>query len=179
MSKYHLFIELSSRQIFLLSNSNIIYQFPVAIGKPSTPTPSGNFSIINKIMHPGGVLGTRWMQFTRQNHGIHGTNQPWLIGQAVSHGCVRMYNSNVETLYKRVNVGTSLIIKPKLKFTKNNNQKNNNSSPKNKQQYIVKKGDSLWKIAREFNTTIQEIKNSNNLNGNTIYPGQKLIIPRG
>lgn len=190
MSKYHLYIELNTRRIFLKNNGSVVYQFPVAIGKPSTPTPTGNFSILNKIMNPGGVLGTRWMQFTRQNHGIHGTNQPWLIGEAVSLGCVRMHNYNVETLYPKVSVGTPLTIKHKLNFTSNNNPNNNdhnnsnpnNSNPDNNQPstgktYTVKKGDSLWKIAQKFGTTVYKLKRANKLSDDIIYPGQEIIIP--
>ena len=42
--------------------------------------------------------------------------------------------------------------------------------------YTVKKGDNLYSIARKFNTTVQEIKNKNNLNSNLLSIGQKLII---
>ena len=38
--------------------------------------------------------------------GVHGTNSPWLIGQAVSHGCVRLRNSDVLALRRLVRVGT-------------------------------------------------------------------------
>jgi len=44
--------------------------------------------------------------------------------------------------------------------------------------YTVKKGDCLYKIARKFNTTVKKIRKRNKLKGNTIYPGQKLIIPK-
>ena len=176
MSKYRLYIELNSRRIFLKNNGNIIYQFPVAIGKPSTPTPAGNFSILNKVMNPGGALGTRWMQFTRSSHGIHGTNQPWLIGKAVSLGCVRMYNSDVEKMYPNVKIGTPLTIRANIDFSDNTNPGHNDSFPNNR-YYTVKKGDSLWKIAQKYNTTVQKIKTINKLINNTIYPGQKLIIP--
>jgi lipoprotein-anchoring transpeptidase ErfK/SrfK len=42
--------------------------------------------------------------------GVHGTNTPWLIGQAVSHGCVRLRNSDVLALRKLVRVGTPVKI---------------------------------------------------------------------
>ncbi|WP_338833156.1 hypothetical protein MHLNE_21040 [Moorella humiferrea] len=45
--------------------------------------------------------------------------------------------------------------------------------------YQVQPGDSLWQIARRFGTSIDVIKNNNNLSGDTIYPGQKLYIPDG
>ncbi|MGB4451838.1 MAG: LysM peptidoglycan-binding domain-containing protein, partial [Bacillota bacterium] len=61
-------------------------------------------------LHPGGALGTRWIGFTYQMHGIHGTNRPELIGQAVSNGCVRMHNSHVEELYEMVGLGAPVIV---------------------------------------------------------------------
>ncbi|MFW5980264.1 MAG: L,D-transpeptidase family protein [Halanaerobiales bacterium] len=164
MSKYKIYIELKARKLYLKKSSKVENIFPVAVGKPSTPTPNGNFAIINKIINPGGALGTRWMQFTTLNHGIHGTNQPWLIGQAVSLGCVRMYNNDVEILYNKVNVGTPVIIKPIF-------------SNKNHSIYIVQKGDSLWSISLKTGVPISRIKKANNLSSNIIYPGQKIIIP--
>ena len=43
--------------------------------------------------------------------------------------------------------------------------------------YTVKKGDSLWKIANKYNTTVEKLKNANNLKTNTLSVGQKLVIP--
>ena len=43
--------------------------------------------------------------------------------------------------------------------------------------YIVKKGDTLWDIARLYNTTVDKLKQLNNLSGNTIKVGQSLIVP--
>jgi len=42
---------------------------------------------------------------------IHGTNEPWSIGQAVSSGCIRMLNEDVVDLYERVNIGTTVLVK--------------------------------------------------------------------
>ena len=49
-------------------------------------------------------------------------------------------------------------------------------TPPSNNTYIVKKGDNLYSIARNFNTTVQSIKNKNNLKSNTLSIGQKLII---
>lgn len=91
---------------------NIIHgQYPIAIGKPHTPTPLGDYAIATKIMNPGGVLGTRWMGLNFDTYGIHGTNRPWLIGQAVSLGCIRMHNDSVEKVFDKVSVGTPVYIR--------------------------------------------------------------------
>lgn len=99
-----------ARRLSLIRGNQIIYDFVVAVGKPATPTPVGSYTILEKTMNPGGPFGTRWMRFTYRAHGIHGTNEPWLIGQAVSNGCVRMYNEDVELLYDAVSIGTPVIV---------------------------------------------------------------------
>lgn len=167
MSK-KILIELSSRRLYLQQNTTIMDSFPVAVGKPATPTPQGHFQVLNKIINPGGVLGTRWMQFTSRQHGIHGTNQPWLIGQAVSNGCVRMYNHNVEVLYDQVVIGTPVIIRDYFSISNN---------PEKYLIYTVKSGDSLWSIARKHRGNVEVIKKINSLKSTLIYPGQKLKIP--
>jgi lipoprotein-anchoring transpeptidase ErfK/SrfK len=43
-------------------------------------------------------------------YGIHGTNKPETVGQAVSHGCVRMRNDDIERLFEMVPVGTPVFI---------------------------------------------------------------------
>ena len=63
---------------------------------------------------PGNPLGARAMYLYRGNRDtmfrIHGTNEPWTIGQAVSSGCIRMINQDVIDLYRRVPVGTKVFI---------------------------------------------------------------------
>ncbi len=173
---YHIYIELGTRRLILKNGGQVVGTYPVAIGKPSTPTPSGSFKVLNKINNPGGVLGTRWMQFTYRNHGIHGTNKPWLIGQAVSNGCVRMHNQNAEEVYSRVSVGTPVTISNSFRTTgKIDPADNPNQSTL---FYTVRPGDSLWQIARSFNVSITNIRELNNLwTTSLIYPGQKLKLP--
>jgi lipoprotein-anchoring transpeptidase ErfK/SrfK len=101
----------SNRQITLFDGNSPIRQYPVAIGKPSTPTPEGNFAVATKIINPGGILGTRWMGLNYDAYGIHGTNAPWKIGQMVSNGCIRMHNAHAEELFHLINVGTPVFIR--------------------------------------------------------------------
>ncbi|WP_021168515.1 Putative L,D-transpeptidase YkuD [Sporomusa ovata DSM 2662] len=101
----------SQRQITLFDGNNPVRQYPVAIGKPSTPTPTGNFAIATKITNPGGVLGTRWMGLNYDAYGLHGTNAPWLIGKMVSNGCIRMHNAHAEEIFALINVGTPMYIR--------------------------------------------------------------------
>jgi Uncharacterized protein conserved in bacteria len=113
-------INLPSRTLELYSGNEFVKSYPVAIGKPSTPTPQGSFSIINKEVDPVWIppgkgyvvqsgpdnpLGYRWMGFLPL-YGIHGTNAPWAIGLAVSNGCVRMHEEDAEELFEIVGYGT-------------------------------------------------------------------------
>jgi lipoprotein-anchoring transpeptidase ErfK/SrfK len=59
---------------------------------------------------PENPLGARAMYLGSSLYRIHGTNQPWSIGQAVSSGCIRMRNEDVIDLYERVGVGTRVIV---------------------------------------------------------------------
>lgn len=111
LPRANILITESSRQLSLFNGNTPVRQYPVGIGKSSTPTPLGDYSIVYKMMNPGGMLGTRWLGLNLDSYGIHGTNQPWLIGTMVSHGCIRMHNSNVEELFSLVKVGTPVYIR--------------------------------------------------------------------
>lgn len=60
--------------------------------------------------HPRNPLGTRALYLGATLYRIHGTDAPWTIGNAVSHGCIRMYNKDVKDLYPRVRVGAPVIV---------------------------------------------------------------------
>jgi lipoprotein-anchoring transpeptidase ErfK/SrfK len=59
---------------------------------------------------PDNPLGARAIYIGNTEYRIHGTSQPWSIGQAVSSGCIRMTNEEVIDLYKRVDVGTPVVV---------------------------------------------------------------------
>jgi len=113
-----------------------IESFPVAIGRRGYETPTGLFEVTDKVEDPHYVqfdwddpsrvirtippgpdnpLGRRWIEFASGHGwqiGFHGTPHPELLGQAVSHGCVRMRNDDVVKVYDRVRVGTVVIVEP-------------------------------------------------------------------
>ncbi|MDD3363683.1 MAG: peptidoglycan-binding protein [Syntrophomonas sp.] len=104
-------VHVDTRILTFTSNGNIT-TYPVAVGKPSTPSPVGEWTIVYKSVNPGGPFGARWMRLSVPwgSYGIHGTNNPNSIGKAVSHGCIRLYNENVIALYDLVWVGTPVSI---------------------------------------------------------------------
>lgn len=111
-SGYSITINVNHHTLTLYHNGNVFKVYPVAVGKPSSPTPKGTFKIVNKAMNPGGPFGARWLGLNAPNgdYGIHGTNNPSSIGKDVSNGCIRMYNNNVIELYNLVQIGTTVKI---------------------------------------------------------------------
>lgn len=98
-------VSIKAKTLTLYKNGRMLKAYPVATGKPTTPSPIGTFSIKNKQVNPGGPYGTRWMGLTAPHYGIHGTNVPTSIGNAASNGCVRMLNKDVEDLFNYIGVG--------------------------------------------------------------------------
>jgi lipoprotein-anchoring transpeptidase ErfK/SrfK len=73
--------------------------------------------ITDEIFPPGAVnpLGARWIGFAADEHmklGFHGTTGESSIGQAVSHGCLRMKNRDVTALFSQVSLGTVVTVRP-------------------------------------------------------------------
>jgi lipoprotein-anchoring transpeptidase ErfK/SrfK len=103
-------IHTARRRIELYEGNRLIRNYPIAVGKGTTPTPQGRFTIASKTAYPGGIFGSHWMGLSIPHYGIHGTNNPSSIGQAVSKGCIRMHNRDVENLFQYVEIGTPVII---------------------------------------------------------------------
>jgi lipoprotein-anchoring transpeptidase ErfK/SrfK len=59
---------------------------------------------------PSNPLGARALYLGSTLYRIHGTNEPYTIGQAVSSGCIRMTNDDVIDLYNRVTVGSKVVV---------------------------------------------------------------------
>lgn len=107
----HIHINTNIRRLRLVDDFRILFSCPIGIGKPQTPTPLGDFYIVSRILHPGGILGTRWLGLNYDAYGIHGTNRPDSIGQMVSNGCIRLYNHHIEILFDYVPFGTPVSIR--------------------------------------------------------------------
>ena len=108
----------------LTASGRFVKWYPVGIGEQSYKTPVGEYTIKNMQIDPvwfkptGGILqpgnpenalGSRWMGIG-SSLGIHGTNAPETIGYRKSAGCIRMFNQDVEELYKFVTIGSRVTI---------------------------------------------------------------------
>lgn len=108
----YIVIVLKERRLYFYQNNSIHSVFPVAIGKTATPSPVGTWQIINKKIIPEpDVFGTRWIGLDNPGYGIHGTNAPQYIGDAVSMGCIRMSNADIEQLFDMVFIGMPVCIR--------------------------------------------------------------------
>ena len=123
-----LVIKLSERRVYVYQGNQMITSYPIAVGKKGWETPTGSFEVIQmrrdpswrhpwngKVVPagPNNPLGDRWIGFWTDGKnyiGFHGTPNEELVGQAVSHGCIRMRNNDVRTLFEKVRVGTPVIV---------------------------------------------------------------------
>ncbi len=116
----------------------VVYTYPVSIGKMDWHTPLGKTRIVDKRVKPSWVppesvrqehiangdplpdvvpagpdnpLGEYAMRLgLKGSYLIHGTNNPLAVGMAVTHGCIRMYPEDIEELFAMVPVGTSVYL---------------------------------------------------------------------
>jgi lipoprotein-anchoring transpeptidase ErfK/SrfK len=113
-----LLVNIPARKLALLQDGKVLKVYPIAVGKKSTPSPTGTFHIAShvanptyshagKVVGPGPAnpVGTRWMSIGYKGYGIHGTNHPESVGHAASHGCIRLRNRDAEELFDLVRVG--------------------------------------------------------------------------
>ncbi len=117
-------INIPSRTLVLVQRSQIWGRFPIAVGKTDTPTPIGEFEIINRVREPwwyptgrqpvpagpDNPLGPWWLGLNKPGYGIHGNNNIESIGQMASQGCIRMKNDEVSRIVGVVDPGTSVDI---------------------------------------------------------------------
>jgi lipoprotein-anchoring transpeptidase ErfK/SrfK len=125
-----LVLRLSERRLYGLRGDRVVVTYPVAIGRDNWETPTGTFTIFQRQQYPAwehpltgqvvppgpdNPLGARWLGFWSDGLnaiGFHGTPDEHLIGEAVSHGCVRLRDADVIELYDRVVMGTTVTVVP-------------------------------------------------------------------
>ena len=127
------------------STAEVVYTFPVGLGRFDWKTPVGAFRVTAKVKDPTWVvpddiykehlerdgeaehivpggdddnpLGRYKLDLSLPEYGIHGTNVPWGVGMEVSHGCIRLYPEDIERLFHKTKVGTpGAIVYQPIKF---------------------------------------------------------------
>jgi lipoprotein-anchoring transpeptidase ErfK/SrfK len=111
-------ISIRDRKLAVLENGAVLADFEVSVGAEESPSPTGEFKIVSRVVHPtyyhagtvippgkGNPVGTRWVGLNEKGYGIHGTNAPRSIGKAASHGCIRLRNRDMEKLFGMLRVG--------------------------------------------------------------------------
>src|SRR6201997_334270 len=111
-------VSLADRQLAVIDGGNVIARFAVAVGATDSPSPTGQFRIVNRVSnptyyHPGSVIpsgkdnpvGQRGEGLSQKGYGIHGTNAPRSIGHPASHGCIRLRNRDMERLFTLLRIG--------------------------------------------------------------------------
>jgi lipoprotein-anchoring transpeptidase ErfK/SrfK len=121
---WELKVSLSARQLTVLRDKKVIRRFTVAIGPPETPTPVGRFAVTDRLTttNPNGPYGCCILALSAQTPhviqgwyggdriAIHSTPDSASIGEAVSHGCVRVTMADGRWLLDRIPLATPTII---------------------------------------------------------------------
>jgi lipoprotein-anchoring transpeptidase ErfK/SrfK len=117
-------IDLSKRRLRVYRSGRLVLQTSVAVGAPATPTPRGRYFINERyvLTDAGGPFGPNALGVSAHSEAlqhvwvedgpiaIHGTNEPWSIGRAASHGCVRVPNDVMRRLFPFAPAGTPVIV---------------------------------------------------------------------
>jgi lipoprotein-anchoring transpeptidase ErfK/SrfK len=117
-------VSIPDRKLALIEDGEVVKVYAVAVGKKSTPSPTGDFTVRTRVTNPtyyhkGQVIptgaanpvGTRWIGLSQKGYGIHGTNEPRSIGKAASHGCIRMAKADLEELFEILRPGDKVSIR--------------------------------------------------------------------
>jgi len=118
-------VDVSARRLVLYRKGRPVLSATTAVGSTATPTPTGRFYVNQRLVpadtsgpYGPGAIGvsafsnvlTGWTQ--GGPIAIHGTNEPWSIGRAVSNGCIRLPNPVLRRLFAATPAGTPVIIRP-------------------------------------------------------------------
>ena len=117
-------VDLAARRLDVMKNGVLVRSHTVAVGKATTPTPTGIYFVtdVNYTGRPNGPYGPMALGLSAFSDvltqfgggpgqiGIHGTNEPTRLGEAVSAGCIRLPNDAVVDLANLVPVGTVVVI---------------------------------------------------------------------
>lgn len=130
VSEVRLLLKLNERRVYVYKGDDLKTSYPVAVGRAGWETPTGQFRVIAMLRNPGWTnpftgevlppgannpLGERWIAFWTDGQndiGFHGTPNRESVGQAASHGCVRMLNEHIREMFEWVEPGTLVTVEP-------------------------------------------------------------------
>jgi lipoprotein-anchoring transpeptidase ErfK/SrfK len=117
-------VDLSSKRLTLFRKGRRVFATTVAVGSAATPTPTGRYYVNQRLIpgETGGPYGPAAIGISAYSNvltgwtqggpiAIHGTNEPWSIGHAVSNGCIRVRNAVLRRLFKVTPAGTPVVIR--------------------------------------------------------------------
>ncbi len=114
-------VDRSARTISVYAGRRLLLHAPVAVGAPGMETPVGRFYVTARFVPDDSFLGVFAVETSAYSKlsewpgggkvGIHGTSMPQLLGQAVSHGCVRVANTTAAVLRRLAPLGTPIWIR--------------------------------------------------------------------
>jgi len=121
---YSLHIRLRTHELVVQKHGRTLARYPAAVGRSLLPTPRGRYYIVEllKQPNPNGPYGPYAFGTSAFSHvlysygggpgqiGIHGTNDPSSIGHSVSHGCIRIANTDIARLAHELPLGTPVTI---------------------------------------------------------------------
>jgi hypothetical protein len=124
-NRYRVVVRLRSHKLQLWKKRHLLASYPVGVGTRSTPTPRGLYYIVEllKPSSPGGSYGPFSFGLSAHSNvlkqfaggdgrvGLHGTNEPGLVGTDVSHGCIRLKNQPIRRLARILPLGTPVLVR--------------------------------------------------------------------
>jgi len=108
---YSIEVDTNKKILRLFKAGVFVKEYPIGIGKKTTPTPLGRWVVTQRVLM-GPRYGGYFLQISEPSglYGIHGTDKPWSIGQEGSRGCVRMYNKDIIELFGIIQIGAPVYI---------------------------------------------------------------------
>jgi lipoprotein-anchoring transpeptidase ErfK/SrfK len=124
ITPWHIVVQLGARQVIVYRGGRLLHTYPAIVGKPSTPTPTGEYFVEETVqMLPGQAGGPVALASSDRSNvlqqfdggpgqiALHGLdNLGGQLGTAESHGCIRLADSDITWLATRVGPGTPITI---------------------------------------------------------------------
>jgi lipoprotein-anchoring transpeptidase ErfK/SrfK len=126
LDPYKVVVSLGSHTLQVWKSGRLVHEEPAGVGRSVMPTPTGTYYLVEllKQSDPNGIYGPYAFGTSAFSNvlysfgggpgqiGLHGTNEPDLLGTDVSHGCIRISNAGIAKLARMLPLGTPISIQP-------------------------------------------------------------------